>query len=100
MKAAESLFALAACRLSSPEGTQRHGIAGFLPVHTTQRLFPDLPGIVPVMIDLVQGKEAPLDVEFAGQRFVNRVEPLRGPIDVRSHIVIVDVKLDHTVLQF
>jgi hypothetical protein len=100
VETAKRLFALTPCRFSGPESAQRHRVARILPILAAQGLFPDLPGVPILMIYLVQREEAPMDIQFTGQRLINSVEPLRGPVDIRSHIVKVDLKLDHVFNSF
>ena len=60
-----------------------------------QRLFPYLPVILAPIVDLVQGKMAPVDAKLPRQSFPYIVQPLRGPVNVGSNVVAVNVKLDH-----
>lgn len=100
MKSPQCLFSLLPCGLSAPKGLQGCRIAFFFPVLAFQRLFPYFPVIPALIVDLMQGEMAPVDLKLPRQSFLYIVQPLRGPVDVGSNVVIVNVKSNHDTLPF
>ena len=62
VKARKGLTSLPPGCLRCPERPERRCIVPFLPARVDQGLFPDLPALVPVVVDLVEGEVAPVDV--------------------------------------